>query len=134
MGLLGGIAKTAIVAATAATVSNRVSRNQAGRWAEDDQANPQHAKNPNPYMPPPPGRYQRAMFQQHHYPPPPQPQSPPAPVYQTAPAYQPPAAAPPPESEMDARLRQLQQLAELKTQGILNDAEFQAEKNRILSN
>jgi hypothetical protein len=37
MGLLGGIARTAVVAGTATAVSNRVSRRQAGRWASQDQ-------------------------------------------------------------------------------------------------
>jgi hypothetical protein len=36
-GLLRGIARTAIVAGTATSVSNRVSRRQAGRWAQQDQ-------------------------------------------------------------------------------------------------
>lgn len=36
-GLLRGIARTAIVAGTATAVANRVSRRQAGRWAEQDQ-------------------------------------------------------------------------------------------------
>jgi hypothetical protein len=34
MGLLGGIARTAVVAGTATAVSNRVSRRQANRWAQ----------------------------------------------------------------------------------------------------
>jgi Short C-terminal domain len=38
MGLLRGMARTAVVAGTATAVSNRVSRRQAGRWAEQDQA------------------------------------------------------------------------------------------------
>jgi Short C-terminal domain len=37
MGLLGGIARTAVVAGTATAVSNRVSRRQAGRWAQKEQ-------------------------------------------------------------------------------------------------
>ena len=37
MGLIGGIAKTAVVAGTATTVSNRVSRLQANKWAAQDQ-------------------------------------------------------------------------------------------------
>ena len=37
MGLIGGIAKTAVVAGTATTVSNRVSRRQANKWAAQDQ-------------------------------------------------------------------------------------------------
>ncbi|MGW5655794.1 SHOCT domain-containing protein [Streptomyces humi] len=35
-GLLRGIARTAVVAGTATAVSNRVSRRQAGRWAQQD--------------------------------------------------------------------------------------------------
>jgi Short C-terminal domain len=37
MGLLRGVARTAVVAGTATAVSNRVSRRQAGRWAQQDQ-------------------------------------------------------------------------------------------------
>ncbi|MGW4509714.1 SHOCT domain-containing protein [Streptomyces sp. NPDC004436] len=37
-GLLRGIARTAVIAGTATTVSNRVSRRQAGRWAQQDAA------------------------------------------------------------------------------------------------
>ena len=36
-GLVRGIARTAVIAGTATAVSNRVSRRQAGRWAEQDQ-------------------------------------------------------------------------------------------------
>jgi Short C-terminal domain len=36
-GLLRGIARTAVVAGTATAVSNRVSRRQGGRWAQQDQ-------------------------------------------------------------------------------------------------
>ena len=36
-GLLRGVARTAVVAGTATAVSNRVSRRQRGRWAEQDQ-------------------------------------------------------------------------------------------------
>jgi Short C-terminal domain len=36
-GLLRGVARTAVVAGTATAVSNRVSRRQAYRWAEQDQ-------------------------------------------------------------------------------------------------
>jgi hypothetical protein len=35
-GLLRGMARTAVVAGTATAVSNRVSRRQAGRWAQQD--------------------------------------------------------------------------------------------------
>ena len=37
-GLLRGMARVAVVSGTATAVSNRVSRRQAGRWAEQDQA------------------------------------------------------------------------------------------------
>ena len=37
MGLLGGVARTAVIAGTATAVSNRVSRRQARRWAAPDQ-------------------------------------------------------------------------------------------------
>ena len=37
MGLIGGIARTAVVAGTATAVPNRVSGRQAGRWAAKNQ-------------------------------------------------------------------------------------------------
>ena len=43
----------------------------------------------------------------------------------------PPAAAPP--SNGESRIEQLKELGELKAQGVLNDAEFEAEKARILN-
>ncbi|MFF5494274.1 SHOCT domain-containing protein [Streptomyces aquilus] len=36
-GLLRGIARTAVISGTATAVSNRVSRRQAGRWAQQEQ-------------------------------------------------------------------------------------------------
>ena len=50
-GLLRGVARTAVVAGTATAVSNRVSRRQANRWA--DQSEPQYAQQPQYYEPPP---------------------------------------------------------------------------------
>jgi len=49
-GLLRGVARTAAVAGTATAVSNRVSRRQANRWAEQDSAT--YAQQAPP--PPPP--------------------------------------------------------------------------------
>ncbi|MFJ6777170.1 SHOCT domain-containing protein [Kitasatospora sp. NPDC091257] len=46
-GLLRGVARTAVVAGTATAVSNRVSRRQAGRWAQQEVA-------AEPAPPPPP--------------------------------------------------------------------------------
>jgi hypothetical protein len=54
-GLLRGIARTAVVAGTATAVSNRVSRRQAGRWAEQEQRTeppqPDYAQPPAPAAP-----------------------------------------------------------------------------------
>ena len=109
-GLMRGVARTAVVAGTATAVSNRVSRRQANRWSQQNQAAPpppqqQYAPPPQQYAPPP----------QQQYAPPPQQQYAPAP----APAVDP--------------IEQLTKLAALKEQGILTDAEFVAQKARILS-
>ena len=49
MGLMGGMARTAVVAGTATAVSNRVSRRQAGRWAaQEEQAARPHRRLPAP--------------------------------------------------------------------------------------
>ncbi len=62
MGLIGGMARTAVVAGTATAVSNRVSRRQAGRWASQEDAAyeqqqqaapPQYQQAPPPPPPPP---------------------------------------------------------------------------------
>ena len=50
-GLLRGVARTAVVAGTATAVSNRVSRRQAGRWAQQDQQ--QYQEPPPQYQAPP---------------------------------------------------------------------------------
>jgi len=50
-GLMRGMARTAVVAGTATAVSNRVSRRQANRWAEQDQYSQQ---------PPPQQYYEQA--------------------------------------------------------------------------
>jgi hypothetical protein len=50
-GLLRGMARTAVVAGTATAVSNRVSRRQYGRWAEQDVA---EAGEPQQVVAPPP--------------------------------------------------------------------------------
>ena len=122
MGLIGGMARTAVVAGTATAVSNRVSRRQANRWAEKDQAaaynsmyaQPQYAQpvyaQPQYAQP----QYAQPQYTQQYAAPPP----PPAPVAA-------PAAAP----DLTA---QLQQLAQLKAQGILDDAEFAAAKAKLL--
>jgi hypothetical protein len=50
MPLVRMMARTAVVAGTATAVSNRVSRRQAGRWAEQEQA---QAYQQEQYAPPP---------------------------------------------------------------------------------
>jgi hypothetical protein len=107
-GLLGGIARTAVIAGTATAVSNRVSRRQLNRWSrqEDEQYAQQQ-------------QYQQPPQQQYYQQPPPQ-------QY-----YQQPPPPPPPAPPRDT-VTQLKELAELKSQGILTDAEFQAQKAKIL--
>lgn len=64
MGLIGGMARTAVVAGTATAVSNRVSRRQANRWAtQEANAAPQYQQ----------------QYEQQYQPPPPPPPPPPAP-------------------------------------------------------
>jgi len=82
MPLLRGIARTAAIAGTATAVSNRVSRRQQNRWAQ--QEDQQYAQQQPQYAPPPP------------------------------------QAAPPARDTV----AQLKDLAELKSQGILTDADF----------
>ncbi|KQX46313.1 MULTISPECIES: SHOCT domain-containing protein [unclassified Streptomyces] len=53
-GLLRGVARTAVVAGTATAVSNRVSRRQAGRWAQqEEQQYQQQPPQPPPAAPAP---------------------------------------------------------------------------------
>ncbi|MEV6021533.1 SHOCT domain-containing protein [Streptomyces sp. NPDC051997] len=93
-GLLRGVARTAVVAGTATAVSNRVSRRQQGRWAQQE-------------------AQQQYQYQEQQAPPPP-----------------PPPAAP--ADDMTSKIDQLKQLGDLKAQGVLTEAEFEAQKARIL--
>jgi hypothetical protein len=52
--------------------------------------------------------------------------------YQQEPADDVPPPAP--ADDMDAKLAQLKELGELKSQGVLSNEEFEAQKNRILGN
>lgn len=51
-GLIRGVARTAVIAGTATSVSNRVSRRQYNRWAEQD-AQPDQQPQPAPSQPAP---------------------------------------------------------------------------------
>ena len=124
-GLIGTMARTAVIAGTATTVSNRVSRRQAGRWAEQEQA---QAYREQAYY----QQAQPAASGPPAYPPPPPYQQPPAQPAPAAVPAAPAAAETPPAEDMNHKLAQLQQLGELKAQGILTDEEFQAEKAKIL--
>ena len=102
------MARTAVVAGTATAVSNRVSRRQANRWAQNDQAayaEPQYAQ-PQP-------QYAQPQYAQPQYAP-------------RRPRPRPRPSAP------DDMFAQLKQLAELKDQGILTEEEFAVQKARIL--
>jgi hypothetical protein len=106
MGLIGGMARTAVVAGTATAVSNRVSRRQANRWAAQGAPEPQYQQ-----------QYQQQPYQQQ--------------PYQQQP-YQPPA--PPPQSTNTGDvIAQLEKLGDLRANGILTDAEFEQQKARLLA-
>ena len=67
------------------------------------------------------GRWAAQEQQQYAQEPPPQQQQ-----------YAPPPP-PPPQAGMDDKLAQLKELGELKAAGVLNDLEFEQQKNRILN-
>jgi hypothetical protein len=114
MGLIGGMARTAVVAGTATAVSNRVSRRQANRWQTKQDAQAYE---------------DQQMYGQPAYA---QPAYAPAPAYAQptyAPAPPPPPQAAPAEDDLTA---QLSRLGELNRSGVLTDAEFAAAKARLL--
>jgi hypothetical protein len=88
------VARTAAIAGTATAVSNRVSRRQGERWAQQAEQGAQ-------------------------------------PAGAVPPAPQGTAAAPQGTSE-DSVIDQLKQLGELKSQGILTEEEFAAQKAKLL--
>ena len=108
MGLLRGMARTAVVAGTASAVSGRVQRRQANKFAEKDAATAAKQQE----------AYDAQMAQQQ-------------PAYQE-PAYQhrrhPPAAG----GISNEAIEQLKELAALKEQGILTEQEFGVQKAKIL--
>jgi hypothetical protein len=106
-GLLRGVARTAVIAGTASSVSGRVQRRQAEKYADRDAA----------------VAAQRTQSYQEQM----QAAAPP----QAAPA--PAAAAPAPAALPTSDLvSQLKSLAELRDQGILTEAEFAAQKAKLL--
>jgi hypothetical protein len=99
MGLIRGVARTAVVAGTATATANAVNRRQARRNAEAYQQQPQYAQTPPVQAPP-----------------------------EYAAQTQAPSGA-----MTDQKLAQLSQLGQLKSQGILSEAEFEQQKASILS-
>ena len=99
MGLVRGMARTAVVAGTATAVSGRVARRQNERWATQADADAY--------------QQQQAYAQQQ--------------AYQQAP--------PPPAASLAGGdvVSQLKELASLKEAGILTDAEFEAQKAKLLA-
>ncbi len=144
--LVGAAATTAVVAGTATVTANAINRRQQERADKEAQAQAAQAQAaqaqqqaaetqaqleamqaqmaaPSPY---PPAGYapQQPVYPPTGYPPPQQPAYPPA-------GY--PAPPSPPAASSSDRIAELQQLAQLREQGILTDEEFQLEKQRILS-
>jgi hypothetical protein len=108
-GLMRAMVRTTAVVGTATLVSGRVSRRQQGRWAAKDQ---QQAEAAAPPAEAPPAY---------------------APPAYAPPAYAPPAEAPPAQGgDMDEMLAQLKELGALKEQGVLTEAEFEVQKDKIL--
>ncbi|GAB92158.1 SHOCT domain-containing protein [Gordonia rhizosphera] len=103
-GLIRAAARTAVIAGTATSVSNRVSRRQSNRWAKQEYENQQR------YAQPP---------QQQYY-------------EQPAPAPAPAAAAPAAGGMSADAIEELKQLGALFQQGILTEQEFAAQKAKIL--
>ena len=93
--LLGTMARTAVIAGTATHVSNNVSRRQANRWSQQQDAQ----------------------------------------AYQAQQAAAPPPAAPaaPAAASSDDLIETLQKLGALRDQGILTEAEFEAQKAKALA-
>jgi len=103
-GLLRGVARTAVVAGTASAVGGRVRHRQDQRWAKQEQE-----------------QYEQQQYEQY------QQQQAPPPVAAPAPV----AAAP--AGDEGSMIDQLKQLGELKEQGILTEAEFEAQKAKLLA-
>ncbi len=110
--LMGTMARTAVVAGTATAVSGNVARRQAGKAQQAQMAAEMQQEQMKAEV-----RAEMAAEAAAAAPPPP----PPAP----APA---PAAAP----AADDTMAKLQQLADMKAQGILTDEEFAAAKAKVL--
>ncbi len=110
-GLVRTVGRTAVVAGTASAVAGGVNRRQSQRWAEKEQSA---------------AAVQQAAYDEGAAAAAVAPPAPPAPA--------PPAPAPAaPAAGEDDKMSQLERLGALFQQGILTEAEFAAEKAKILA-
>ena len=110
-GLIGTVARTAVVAGTATATVGAVSRHQQQKAADNQAEADQQAEEQAP----------------------PAEEPPPAPVYQAPPppVYQAAAPAPAPAAQEDL-VGKINQLAQLRDAGVLSDEEFSAAKGKLL--
>jgi len=117
-GLMGTMARTAVVAGTATAVAGGVSRHAAQNAAQEQQA--------AAYQQQQEAAKQQAMADQAAS----QAAAQTAAQFQTTQAAAQPVAAP--EASPDDRMDKIKELGEMKSQGLLTEEEFAAEKARIL--
>lgn len=111
-GLIRGVARTAVIAGTASAVSGRVHHRQQGRWAEQEAqaAQSQAYAQPTYAAPAPQPTYAQPVYVQA------------APVAEEV----------EPELTMDEKIAHLKELAGLRDAGVLTEAEFDAQKAKLL--
>jgi transcription initiation factor TFIID subunit TAF12 len=102
-GLIRGVARTAVVAGTATAVSGRVARRQNQKWSQQEYE-----------------QQQAQQAQQQAYAAPPPQYAEPAPP------------APADGGGMDSVIEQLGKLGQLRDAGVLTEAEFEAQKAKLL--
>ncbi|MBB5871822.1 putative membrane protein [Allocatelliglobosispora scoriae] len=112
-GLIGTMARTAVVAGTATVTANAINKRQMGKQqAAADEAAAEQAAQQQDYD----QQQQIAQLQ----------------AQLNAQQAPPPAAAPPAAAPGGDMMAQLNQLAQLKASGVLSDAEFAAAKAKLL--
>lgn len=104
-GLLGTVARTAVVAGTASAVAGGVSRRQQARAVEQQEAE----------------QYREQQFAAEQ------------PTAQPAYTASTPRTAPAPDNGSDDLINQLRELGELRSSGVLTEDEFAAQKARLLN-
>ncbi|WP_028660834.1 SHOCT domain-containing protein [Nocardioides insulae] len=124
-GLIGTMARTAVISGTATAVSGGVARRQQNRWA--NKAAEQEAAQQAEYHAQQQAQYQAQQAQQAQA----EMVAMQAQLDQLQAAKQAPAVAAP-AGGGDDLMAQLSKLADLKSQGLLNDAEFAAAKAKLL--